>query len=122
MRKALCLLLLLAACADPRAACIADAQADVATLDRLIAESRANLERGYTFERQAGLGTGVRVCTRTGVAAVCAEREGAVEDRPVAIDTAAERAKLASLQESRRLAALRADQAIAACEARFPGR
>ncbi len=121
-RAALIALFALVACADPRAVCLSAATEEIRTVDSLIAETEGNLRRGYALQRQPSLSTNLRLCTRTGPTTLCAERDAAAEERPVAIDTAAERAKLASLRERRRLLAVETDAAIAACEGRLPMR
>ena len=45
------LVLLLAGCATPKENCIKSANKDLAVVDRLIAETQANLTRGYARGR-----------------------------------------------------------------------
>ena len=111
----------LAACGPtPREACIARATAELETLDALIAETEANLLRGYALEPEARGGTGLRICAGGGgPLSVCAERSGEGSARPVAIDPVAERLKLSNLRNRREGLAVLAAREIADCEARY---
>jgi hypothetical protein len=114
-------LLALAACGpSPREACIARATEELDTLDALIAETEANLLRGYALEPEPRARAGLRICAGGGgPLSVCAERSGEVAERPVAIDPVAERMKLANLRARREGLAVMAEREKAACEARF---
>lgn len=116
--------LLLAACATPRQACLSDATRDVATIDTLIAETQANLQRGYAIERELYTGTGIDLClgswrNRVGMS-YCTVPETRVSTRPVTIDTATEKRKLHELQQARKRAENTARNKLASCEARYP--
>jgi hypothetical protein len=125
MRPALSLLALctLAACATPREACLRDAAGDLRTLDRLIAETEANLARGFAYASEPYTTTGLEFCLgrgawRDGVNVgftYCPVAETRYRDRPVAIDPAAERRKLAELRARRAAEARAAAARVAAC-------
>lgn len=101
-------LALLAACATPQEACISQARADVSTLEARIATARGNIERGYAIHRQSVPYTYVDTCfDDAGATYQCEQNATRIEETPVAIDVAEERAKLARLQA--RLPALSAE-------------
>jgi hypothetical protein len=138
MRKVfapLALLAALAACATPQEACIAEATRDLRTLDRLIAETEANISRGFaldtfqTTEPRYVLCPGPRrVVTRPDGTQVvvdeapryCWRDVTVTAERPRAIDVAAERRILASTRAERTRKAREAERAVAECRARFP--
>ncbi len=115
------LLLALAACgASPREECLALANAELETVERLIDDTEANLLRGYALEPDESREGGFKLCAGgNSPLSFCAEREEPTQTRPVAINPVTERIKLANL-ESRRtnLAALAARDA-AQCEALY---
>jgi hypothetical protein len=101
-----------AACTPPQPRC--PAGAELATIDRLVAETSANIERGYVLAPAQG--PDVDVCLggqRMGVGlSLCAD--AARKERPVAVDIGAERRKLAGLK-ARRIQLEREMAASAAC-------
>jgi hypothetical protein len=124
MRLAMLLALCaLASCATSREACLRAATAELATLDRLIAETEANLARGYAIAREPYTTTTLEFCVGTGRLGgafdvglrYCPDVETRYRDRPVAIDPAAERRKLAQLRARRAAEAERAAARQAAC-------
>jgi hypothetical protein len=124
-RKYLVLLVLLplVACATPRQQCINDATRDLQVLDRLIIETRQNLDRGFAIEQEVVPRVGFTYCfgnswSNAGVS-FCSNNSTQVRNRPVAIDTEAERRKLAELETRRVEVAARSQRALAACEAQF---
>ena len=127
MRPTLILLPLavLAACATPREQCISDANQSTRVLSQLVAETEANLARGYALDTVQEVRTIRTTCqgrTEEGVTFTfpCEETQTFDRNVPVAIDLNAERAKLASLQErlSRQQAA--ANAAVSQCIATYP--
>ena len=123
----LAVLLILAACATPQQQCINGVAGNIAVLDRLIAETEANLARGYAYEDSTTFIPQWQMCgwSAWGNAAtlstgMCWVDEPVTVQRPVAIDLDAERAKLAGLKQSRAEQAAAAAPAIASCQAQFP--
>lgn len=112
-------LLLLAACgASPREECLAQATAELETIDRLIAETEGNLLRGYALEPDGASSDRYKLCTGGGVVfSFCAERTGETGTKPVAINPFTERVKLANLQKRREGLAELAEIEKARCEA-----
>jgi len=116
-------LCLLAACATPREACLRTTFSEVATLDRLIAETEATLARGYAIVREPYVTTGLDFCLGRGVRGnvfdvglnYCNTVETRIREREVAIDPAAERRKLAELRKRRDAAARVAENRALAC-------
>ena len=125
LRLALALLLvaLVAACGTPQEQCIRAATRDVRTLDRLIAETEANLARGYTYEEHEIVRHEWMRCddwVRGTPVRMCFEPVWDTVKRPVAIDPAAEQRKLDGLKARRKALGLQAEAAIAACRAQYP--
>jgi hypothetical protein len=129
------LLACLAACATPQQACIAEATRDLRTLDRLIAETEANIARGFaidtyqTTESRFVLCPGPRrvITQPNGTQIVvddgpsyCWRDVTVTAERPRAIDVAAERRILASTRAERARKARAAERAVAECRVRFP--
>jgi len=112
----------LAACATPRERCFATATQELRTIDALIAETQTNIARGYAIAREPGVRTSLVFCydPPREPYTFCSQNEPTVVERPVAIDRADERRKLASLQERRAELAGATRRQVAACEAQFP--
>lgn len=109
----------LAACGTPYEQCVRKVSAEVATLDRLIAETEANIARGYAVSiRQEPRITTV-FCTDPASTVVFCERFDMVrvEDK-IAIDPDAEARKLANLRSKRRQAAKAVEPQLQACAER----
>lgn len=117
-RAAILLTLLLAACGDSDfEECRALATAERDTVDRLIAETEANLLRGYALEPVEGTEGRFRLCAGgDSPLSLCAERGGKVETRPVAINPITERLKLANLRQRRESLNELAERELAQCE------
>lgn len=117
----LALLLMLAACATPQERCVLDATKDLRTVDGLIAETQANLQRGYaigqSFERRPRLTfcTG-RYRSYSGLS-FCTTEDIVTRDEPVAIDPEAERRKLGLLRERKADLEVTSRASVAACQA-----
>ncbi len=122
MRKLfLSLPLLVAACASPYEICVANATADLRVIDRLIAQTRGNINRGYALQSKEFYDTGKQACGEVnGETVYCDVPIVTSQDVPVAIDMTAERAKLNSLLETRALKARQADNVIAQCRQNNP--
>jgi len=103
MRRSLLILpLILAACATPREQCINDASRELRVLTGLISETQENLARGYAVETVQDVQVITTTCTGTNedgstFTFPCQETETRESTVPVAIDLAAEQAKLTSL-------------------------
>jgi hypothetical protein len=117
----LTLLLALAACATPQQRCAIDATKELRTLDTLIAETEANLARGYAIDRTAERRPRLTFCTggfhsHVGMS-FCTADDIVYRDRPVAIDPQAEQRKLAELRQRRSAIAAKAQRDLAMCKA-----
>jgi len=122
MRKIfLALPLLLAACASPFEICVANANQDLRVIDSLLAEARGNIQRGYGFRTEETYGTEQQPCgVVNGKTIYCETPVVTSEQVPVAIDMAAERAKLASLLETRARKQAEASATVEACRRQHP--
>ena len=118
-------LLALMACATPQQRCITKAAPDLPVLNRLIAETEGNLARGYAFENVEVEMDVWKLCrvdlTPSEVGqTMCLETETTTTREAVAIDLAAEAAKLASMRARRNEIEAQAQPAFAQCQAQFP--
>lgn len=122
-------LVILAACGTPQEQCINRNTRDLRTMDRLIAETQANLTRGYAIEDYTVYVPVWQVCdiqpaTDPAQPAppprYCFEQEPQTRTRPKAIDLNAESAKLQSLLDRRDQMARAAEPVIAQCKAQYP--
>jgi hypothetical protein len=124
-------LALLAACGTPQEQCINRETRELRVIERLIAETQGNLDRGYGFEEVTVFTTEYVDCTPQvivpeGEPVPAVERRLCLDEvpetvrRPVALDLAEEQRKLASLQQRRQQELGRAEQVIAACKAAYP--
>ena len=122
----LSLLLLLAACATPLERCVNQATRELRTVEALIAETEANIARGYAIEEERVPYSYFTWCARDdddedGLGMVwCRQTAFRVREKPVAIDMAAERRKLAGLEEKRQELAAAAAAEIRRCRAAYP--
>jgi len=119
----LVLLAVLAACGTPQEQCVRNATREIRTLDRLIAEQRATLARGYAYETREIMHYAWQRCDDWVPGAprrMCYEPEWDTVKEPVAIDPAAEQRKLEGLLARRAALAQQAEPAVAACKAKFP--
>ena len=128
-RLAIACLALLAACATPQEACIASATRELRVLDRLLAEVRGNLDRGYALVDRTAWRRTWQLCappvaqtddSPARPAQWCWVREPYTVTDRVPIDPAAERRKLDGLIERRAAEARRAGAAVAECRALHP--
>ncbi|MGR3792787.1 hypothetical protein [Vannielia sp. SX4] len=126
MRHFLPLLLipLVTACATPREACEARATKDLRVMNKLIAETQANVSRGYAIERESYVTTRYQICARSGdgpVEAVwCHRPETRYRTKQVAIDPAAEQQKLRNMIVKRDQLEREARSQVAACRRAYP--
>lgn len=99
---ALLALTALAACATPEQRCAGPALTELRTVNGLIAETERSIARGYALRREPDVRHRLLPCRPgDGPFAFCTYDEITMVERPVAIDRAAERAKLATLFERR---------------------
>ncbi len=118
----------LVACGTPQEQCISRNTRDLRTVDRLITETKGNLDRGYALETVTRYEEFWDTCLDRvvvdGQATVqprmCRRERSYTEQRPRAIDLAAEARKLDSLTAKRRDLARAAQPLIAQCKAEFP--
>lgn len=118
-------ILALAACATPREQCLGAATRDARINAQLIAQTEANIERGFAVRTEQRVRERNRLCrgtTESGERVVtrCEEVDVRRVRVPVAIDLNAERAKLASLKSERARLATRSEAAVAQCRALYP--
>lgn len=131
---AILLLALAGACGTPQERCIARNTEDLRTVEKLIAESEGNLERGYALEWVTVWDTvwdwcyaGPRVYRVDGEKRygrgrryMCDRDIARRVQQPKAIDLKAEAETLDQLRRKRRSLALAAQPAIAQCQALYP--
>ena len=127
-RTALSALCLLAACGTPQEQCTNRNTRDLRTVDRLIAEARGNLDRGYAYEEITISTPAWDYCDAAPVVEgepvppprLCLEDHEETITRPKAIDLADEARKLDGLQTKRAQLARAAAPVIAQCKAEHP--
>ncbi|MBT9246948.1 hypothetical protein KM031_12860 [Gemmobacter fulvus] len=128
MRRLILLLPLLAACGTPQEQCISSVTRDQRVVEKLIAETQGNLDRGYAMERYTTYEMDWRNCgrphhkpgTKPAPPRMCWEEIPVTRTRPKAIDLAAEASKLRQLQDKRAQLSRSAQPAIAQCRAQHP--
>ena len=112
--------LVLAGCATPEQRCINEATRDLRTVNELIAETEANLSRGYAIVTETDISPRLTFCTgyrdNVGIS-FCSGNQLIQRDRPVAIDREAEERKLVDLRGRRAALEVTARRAVAACRA-----
>lgn len=124
-------LLLLAACGTPQEQCIARNTRDLRTVERLIAESEANLKRGYALEKRTERYRTFSPCLLPSPPdangnpqpprrAMCPDTETRTYTVPKSIDLDLEARKLAQLKDKRRQLLRAAEPVIAQCKAQYP--
>ncbi len=118
----------LAACGTPQEQCISRNTRDLRTVDRLIADSEGNLDRGYAFETITVYEDYWTTCPQPApvegqpapTPRMCLDERPVTEQRPKAIDLNEEARKLASLKEKRKSLARQAEAVIAQCKGQYP--
>jgi hypothetical protein len=121
-------LVALAACGTPQEQCINRNTRDLRTVDRLIAESEGNLDRGYAFETVTVYEDYWTTCPMPAPVEgepapkprMCLDERPVTEQRPKAIDLNEESRKLDSLKAKRKELARKAAAVIAQCKAEYP--
>lgn len=115
-------LVVLAGCATPYERCVAPATGQLRTVDALIAETQANIARGFALERVRDIRYDLVPCHDIdGLVRFCREPVAIERARPVAIDRTVEAGKLASLRARRAELAMELSVLRADCRARHPG-
>jgi len=127
MRHAALLLLIpLAACGSPRQECERNASRDLSVVNALIVETEQNIARGYAIEREVESRPTLTFCygdkfgTGTAVFTYCNDIEVRTVEKPVAIDLAAEKSKLAGLRAKEAELRARTLKALDMCRAQYP--
>lgn len=117
----------LAACGTPQQQCISQVSRDLRIVEEFIAESEANLARGYALGEVVVTRPEFVDCTPKPTAArpdpkprQCLVDVAEAVTRPVAIDLDAEAAKLASLRAKRAALVSQTNAGIAACQRQYP--
>jgi hypothetical protein len=118
-------LLALAACQTPREACISQATSQLNVINRLIAETEANIARGYGIAIRQDIITRQDICVITNEDGsesrfICEKQEIVDIEEPVALDIRAEQAKLASLRDQQAQLTRQSQATIQACIAANP--
>lgn len=124
----------LVACGTPQELCIARETRDLRVVDRLIAETEANLKRGFAYENVEITRTVWVNCEPwpapppvdgqpappPAAPRLCLEDRDITVTRPVAIDLSAETSKLSGLRSKRKQLVQVADRSISACRTAYP--
>jgi hypothetical protein len=120
-------LLILVACGTPQEQCIAGNTRDARVVTQLIAQTEANIARGYALETVVELDMEFVDCTPLPTKKnpdprrkMCLEDVPSEVERPVAIDLNAERAKLASLHQRQAEQMSQAGAIVTQCRALYP--
>lgn len=117
---------LLAACSTPLEQCQKAASEDLSIVSALIAETEQNIDRGYAIETRVEYRPTLTFCYTDKFSpgdfffTYCNEIEPQTVSQPVAIDLAAERAKLAELRKKEAELRRRTADALAQCAATYP--
>jgi hypothetical protein len=121
-------LVLISACGTPQEQCINRNTRDLRTVDRLIAETTGNLDRGYAYETITVYEGYWTTCDPPPQVEgqppqpprLCLDERPVTTQRPKAIDLNEEARKLDSLKAKRIELAARAKAVIAQCKAAYP--
>lgn len=118
-------LAVLAACASPLERCLSDANRQLNTLDRLIAVTQGNINRGYGIFETEDVRVVRRICRDehddgTEFRYRCDRTETFTRREPVAINVGEERVKLRQLRERREIATRQAQAGAQQCIAAYP--
>ena len=117
--------LALAACATPQDQCLSQVTRDARINAQLIAQTEANIERGFALRREERVRERPGLCrgeTESGEEVVtrCEKVQVTRVNVPVAIDLNAERAKLRSLKQQQATIAARTKAGVDQCRALYP--
>lgn len=120
-RIAVLALVVLVSCGTPQERCVRSVTKDIRTLDRLIATSRENLERGYAIVEERYTTSRKRTCTSSnGTRYTCYFPRTEIRRFPVSIDLNKEQAILDSQVAKRAQMEKQVAPQIKACQASFP--
>lgn len=126
-RLALVAFALLAACGTPQEQCINRNTRDLRVVERLIAETQGNLDRGYAFETITEYEDYWATCPQPQVPdappvppQLCLKDRAITVERPKAIDLAEEARKLDGLKAKRKDLSRQAEAVIAQCKVEYP--
>ena len=108
-------LLALAACGDPQKQCVTRANAELRAIDYEIAEIETALARGYRVQEGSRTTVGFALCTSDNPVHLCLSTERPINERRIAIDPVAERARLRRLEARRPAAETEARRAEVLC-------
>ena len=121
----------LAACGTPQEQCISRNTRDLRTVEKLIAESQGNLDRGYAIDRYEVTVPDWEPCIRyvpgtkedptpRPVSTTCRTWDTETRTRPRSIDLAQEAKQLQQLKAKQRELSRQAQSVIAQCRAAYP--
>jgi hypothetical protein len=112
---ALPFVLVLFACTEPAPRCAIPETRELGTINKLIAETEATLERGYVMQETDRSGVNFCLGGRRSHVGLSFCTDPAGQKKPVAIDHAAEERKLASLNARRQALITQINAKTAAC-------
>lgn len=123
-------LVLLVACGTPQQQCISRETRDLRTLDRLIAETQGNIDRGYALQEVTVYRDRWVMCRGEDSRSangdpqpsprLCLDDYADTETRPRAINLAEEADKLRSMRAKRTTLARAAESVVSQCRALYP--
>jgi len=119
-------LLLLAACVDPRQACLNDASRDLRIVRDLIDDTEANLERGYAIRSETRIVQYTEFCFHHGKGKehrhfrFCNRSQPVTSRTPVAVDLDEEQRKLDALKRKELELQGQTKAAVQSCEKTNP--
>lgn len=107
---------LLLGCATPEQTCLRAAQAELAALDRDIADAERAIARGYRVSETVAPVTTLHICAWPRESVLfCTRHTPGADARRVPVNIAAEQARLDSLRSQRSDVLTRTQAAVAAC-------
>lgn len=114
-------LALLAGCATPYERCMAPTLSQLRTVERLMADTEANIARGFAVERRQDVVYDLVPCRDfDNTLYFCRVPVTVDVARPVAIDRSVEEGKLATLRDRRAELRAQVPRLDASCRAQFP--